>query len=264
MSASSIALPGVNQAAEGDRIDVGTNWLYRLAAVGALLAMTANLLDIVLGFGETDIMVNGTISAIEWFSLFQTDGFKGLYTLGILNIVYMLCMVPVYFGVFTAHPRHHAVAAGLALALFLLALAIYTSNSAALPMWVLSGRYAAATTDAQRALLAAAGEAVLARGEDFTPGAFPGLFLSGIAAITLSVVMLRGGIFGKINAWVGIVGFTFLSLFTVLATFVPALYFFAFYFVASLGGLLALTWFVLVARTFLRLGWTKPPSVPSA
>ncbi len=263
MSASSIALHGVNQATEADRINFETSWLYRLAGVAALLAMAANLLDIILGFGETGITVNGTMSAVEWYSLFQSDGCKGLYTLGILNIVYMLCMLPVYFAVLTTHLRQHAVAAGLALVVFLLALAIYTSTSAALPMWVLSGRYAAATTDAQRALFAAAGEAVLARGEDFTPGAFPGLFLSGIAAITLSVVMLRGGIFGRINAWVGIVGFTFLSLFTTVATFVPALYFFAFYFVATIGGLLALTWFVLVARTFLRLGWSRSPSIAS-
>jgi hypothetical protein len=228
--------------------------LYKLAGFAALLAMCANLLDVILGFGETDIIVYGTKSAIEWFSLFQANWFKGLYTLGILNIVYMLCMIPVYFAVLTAHRRKHFIVSAMAMVLFLIALAVYVSNSAAIPMFVLSGKYATATTDTQRALFAAAGETVLARGEDFTPGSFPGLIFSGIAAITISSVMLRGSIFGKANAWIGIIGFTFLSLFTVLATFIPALYFVAFYFFGMIGGLLALVWFVCIALTFFKLG----------
>lgn len=232
--------------------------LYKLAGYAALLAMSANLLDVILGFGDTDIIVSGSKSAIEWFSLFQAHWFKGLYTLGILNIIYMSCMIPVYFAVFTVHRRKYFVFSVMAMVLFFLALAIYVSNSAAIPMFVLSGKYAAATTDTQRALFAAAGESVLARGEDFTPGAFPGLIFGGIAAIIISFVMLRGSIFSKANSWIGIVGFTFLSLFTVLATFVPALYLFAFYVFGMFGGLLALAWFVLIALTFFKLGRTSP------
>jgi hypothetical protein len=220
--------------------------------------MSANLLDVILGFGETDIIVYGTKSAVEWFSLFRVNWFKGLYTLGILNIAYMLCMIPVYFAICAVHRRKHFIVSIMAMVLFLLAMAIYVSNSAAIPMFVLSGKFMAATTDTQRALFAAAGESVLARGEDFTPGSFPGLFFSGIAAITISFVMLRGGIFSKANAWIGIIGFSFLSLFTVLATFVPSLYLVAFYLFGMIGGLFALTWFVLVAMRLLKLGRTKP------
>jgi hypothetical protein len=66
--------------------------------------------------------------------------------------------------------------------------------------------------------------------------------------------MLRGGIFGKTTVWIGIIGFTFLSFFTICATFIPALYSIAFYGFASIGGLLALTWFALVARRLFQLG----------
>lgn len=231
--------------------------LYKLAGIASLLAMATNLLDVILGFGETDVIVNGSMSAVEWFSFFQVNWFKGLYTLGILNIVYMVCMIPVYFAMLIAHRHKHLIRSGMAMVIFLLALAIYVSNSAAIPMLVLSDRYAAANTETQRALFAAAGESILSRGEDFTPGSFLGSIFSGIAAITISFVMLGGGIFGKANSWVGIVGFTFLSLFTVLATFVPSLYFVAFYFFGMIGGLLALTWFVLVALRFFKLGRTE-------
>jgi hypothetical protein len=219
-----------------------------------MFAMSANLLDVILGFGETEVVIYGTKSATEWFSLFQANWFKGLYTLGILNIVYMSCMIPVYFAVLAAHHHKHFNVSAMAMVVFLLALAIYVSNNAAIPMFVLSVKYASAGGDAQRALFAAAGQAILARGEDFTPGSFIGLILSGIAAITISIVMLRGGIFGKANGWIGIIGFTFLSVFTILSTFIPSLYLVAFYVFGMIGGLFALTWFVLVARTFFRLG----------
>lgn len=232
--------------------------LYKLAGFFALLAMSANLLDVILGFGETDIIVYGTKTAAEWFLLFQDNWFKGLYTLGILNIVYMLCMIPVYFAIFTVHRCNHFIASIMAMVIFFLAVAIYVSNNAAIPMFVLSGKFIAATTDTQRALFVAAGESVLARGEDFTPGSFLGLFFSGIAAITISFVMLRGGIFSKANGWIGIIGFSFLTLFTALATFVPALYLVAFYLFGMIGGLLALTWFVLVSLRLLKLGHTNP------
>jgi hypothetical protein len=234
----------------------GSTWksIYRLGGLAALVALAANLLDVVLGFGDTDLVVYGTRTAVDWFALYQADWFKGLYMLGILNIVYMAAMAPVYFAVFTAHRRVNGGPAALALIVACMGMVIYISNNAAVPMLVLSDKYAAAATDVERAMFAAAGEAVLARGEDFTPGAFIGLLLGCIAAIAMSLVMLRGGIFGRATAWIGVIGFTFLSIFTIWATFVPVLYAIAFYVFGMIGGLLALAWFGLVARALLKLG----------
>lgn len=243
-----------NQVTDAESADFTWKNLYKVAGVAALVAMCANVLDVALGFGETDIIVFGTMTATEWFALYHESWFKGLYTLGFLNIIYMACMVPIYFALYAVHRSKNGVYAALAMIVFFIGMAIYISNSAAIPMFVLSGKYAAATTDAQRALLAAAGEAALACGEDFTPGSFIGLILTGIAAIMVSFVMLRGGTFGKATAWIGITGFTSLSVFTVLSTFVPALYYITFYVFGMIGGLLALAWFVLVALRFFQLG----------
>jgi hypothetical protein len=228
-------------------------WIYKLGAVAAITAMLANLVDVLLGFGGTEMVTYGTKSAIEWFAIYQDNWFRGVYALGILNIFYMVTMLPVYFALFGAHFEKHALAAVLTIIIFLTAMSMYISNNAAIPLLVLSGKYSLAATDLQRTILIAAGEAVLSHGEDFTAGAFIPLFLSGLAAIAISIIMLRGGIFGKVNAWIGLVGFTFLSLFTIIATFIPALYSFAFYFLGSIGGLLALSWFALVARRFFQL-----------
>lgn len=231
------------------------SWPYTLGAAAALTAMLVNVLDIVLGFGSSEMTTYGSKSAVDWFAIFQGSWFEGVYALGIFNLAYMLAMLPVYFALLWAHrDRRQGVQAALVLAVFLIAAAIYISENAAIPMLVLSEKFAAAQTETQKAAIAAAGEAILARGEDFTPGSFIGLFLSGSAALAISLVMLRGGAFGRCNAWIGISGFTFLSLFTIFATFVPALYTIAFYGFGSIGGILALTWFALTARTLLQLG----------
>jgi hypothetical protein len=230
------------------------NWLYTLGGVAALTAMFVNLSDIFLGFGSSEFVTYGSKSAVDWFATFQESSFEGLYALGIFNIAYMLAMLPVYFAIPWAHRRQQAVQSALVLVIFLLATAIYLSTNAAIPMLVLAEKYSLAQTEVQKTMFAAAGEAILARGEDFTPGAFLGFFLSSIAALAMSFVMLRGGIFGRWNVWIGILGFTFLLLFTIIATFVPSLYTFAFYFLGSLGGILALTWFALTARRLFQLG----------
>ena len=227
---------------------------YRFAGVTALIAVIANITDVVLGFGDSEVAAYGTKTAVEWFAIFQQSGFKGLYVLGILNIVYQTCLIPVYFALYEIHKRNSEFYPALAFILFLVGLVIYFSNSAAVPMFVLSGKYTAAGTDAQRIIIAAAGEAVLARGEDFTPGSFISLIFGGIAAIIISIVMLRGGIFSKVVSWIGIIGFSLLSIFIILSTFLPKLYFLAFYGFGMLGGLFVLAWFLLVAKKFFQLG----------
>jgi hypothetical protein len=232
-------------------------WIYKLGAVAALIAMGANILDILLGFGGTEMVTYGTKSAVEWFAVYQEGWFRGVYGLGILNIVYMVAMLPVYFALFGAHFERQALAAALTTILFVTAISIYVSNNAAIPMLVLSSKYSLAATDLQRNILEAAGEAALSRGEDFTAGSFIGIFLSGLAAFCISLIMLRGRVFGKVHAWIGIVGFAFLSLFTIVATFIPALYEVAFNFFASVGGILALSWFALTARRLFQLASSK-------
>ena len=66
----------------------------------------------------------------------------------------------------------------------------------------LSGQYAAATTDAKRILLLAAGHGVLAVG-GMGAGAY-GIPSCGVAGQVISVVMLRTSIFSRVALYVGI------------------------------------------------------------
>jgi hypothetical protein len=195
----------------------------------------------------------GARTVLDWFALFQANAYHGFRELGLLNVLNLVLGIPLFLTLYAAHRRVGGAYAALALVLFLFGGAIYVANNAAVPMYVLSGEYAAATTDVQRAALAAAGEAVLARGGDFTPGSLPGFILPSLGQILMSCVMLRGGVFGRATAWFGIVGFTLLLVFTVWTTLVAGALGAAML-IALPAGLLVMVWNVLVARMLLRLG----------
>lgn len=231
--------------------------LYKLAGMTALLAILVTLTDIGLTFLPAGAEPPGTMTAVDWFALFQDNWFMGLRNLGLLPNILILCLlIPVYLALYAVHQQVDKPYAVLAMMLALVGTAIYLSNNAAFPMLALSAKYSAATTEAQRTLIAAAGEAVLARGEDFTPGAFIGFLFAEAAIFVVSYVMLRGGIFSKATAYAGILGGLFLSIFTIWATFIPVLFEVAML-LAMIGGLASIVWYVLTARRLFQFGTGK-------
>ncbi len=227
--------------------------LYRLGGTTALFAILVALTDISFTFLPAGAEQPGTMTAIDWFHLFQSNWFFGLRNLGLLpNILTLILLIPLFLALYAVHRQVDGAYAALALILSLVGAAIYLSNNAAFPMWALSAKYAAATTEAQRTLIAAAGEAILARGEDFTPGTFIGFLLGEIAIVLISYVMLRGGIFSKATAYAGILGGLFLTVFTIWSTFIPV-FFEAAMILAMIGGLASIAWYVLTARRLFQL-----------
>lgn len=241
------------QAVGSDTAEPRWTGIYRIGAAAALIGVLLVLLDIVVGILLPGAEVEpGTRSATDWFALFQANAYHGFRELGLLNVLNMILGIPLFFALYAAHRRVNRAYATLALVLFLFGGAIYVANNAAVPMFVLSGEHAAATTDAQRAALAAAGEAILARGADFTPGSLVGFVLPPLGQIAMSFVMLRGGVFGRTTALAGIVGFSLLLVFTVWTTFAPEALGAAML-LALPAGLLVMAWNVLAARRLLRL-----------
>ncbi len=227
--------------------------LYRLGGTAALLAILVALTDIALTFLPAGAEQPGSMAAVGWFKLFQENWFFGLRNLGLLpNILTMILLLPVFLALFAAHRHGNRTYAALAVILSVVGAAIYLANNAAFPMLTLSAKYAAATTEAQRTLIAAAGEAILARGEDFTPGAFTGILLGEVAILTMSFAMLRGGIFSKATGYAGILSGTLLTVFTVWSTFIPVFYEAAML-LAMVGGLASIVWYALTAHRLFQL-----------
>ena len=219
-------------------------------SICAALALIANIADVALGFGAPEIVPPGTRSAVEWFALFDRSRFRALYELGILNLCYWPLMIPLFLGIRSALDESARTIAAIATIASGLGLSVYLSGNAALPMAVLAEKFASAGTAEAQAAIRAAGETVLARGEDFTLGSLPGIVISGAGSILIAVAMLRGRAFGTATGIIGLIGFSFLMLFSVLSVLAPGAYLVVFYLFGMCGGLLALTWF---ARTSIRL-----------
>ncbi len=234
--------------------DCSTSWraLDRIGAAAALLAAGFTLLDVVIAnLAGSAIPEPGKGTVYAWFQLFQSHAFLGLYGLGLLNLIYTSLTIPLFLALFGAHRQISPAAAGLALLLFAIGTAMYLAHNAALPMLHISQQYAAAP-EAEKALLAAAGQTLLARGEDFAPGAFLGFAFIETANLLMALVMLRGGVFSRLNGWLGLAGFACLAVFTLWATFIPRAYTAALI-LGMVGGLLSLAWFVLTARRLFQL-----------
>jgi hypothetical protein len=121
-----------------------------------------------------------------------------------------------------------------------------------LTIFSLSDQYATATTDAQRSMLLAAGQATLAihynAGYEGT-GLYLSFFCVTVAGLISSAVMLRSRIFSKVTAYVGLLANGFgLGYYLVLA-FAPAMIALP----LSISAIFLLTWYVLIGRQL----WTN-------
>lgn len=233
--------------------DLSWRNLIIAGGVAALIPVVTSVLDIILSFMPIGAAPEpGKGSVLEWFALLQSSWFMGLRGLGLWNIITLSLTVPLYLALYGVFRRLHRAYAALAVVVFCIGASIYIANNPALAMLGLSRQYAEAITQAQKSMLEAVGQGLLARAEDFTPGAFLGFLIPEIAGLMMAILMLRGEVFSRLTAWFGMVGFGLLLIFTVWATFIPAAYDVALM-VAALGGLASIAWYVLVARRLFQL-----------
>jgi hypothetical protein len=115
-------------------------------------------------------------------------------------------------------------------------------------MLSLSGQYASATTDAQRSLLIAAGQAMLAEGQSRA-----GIALVEFACLVISLVMLRGKVFSKATAYAGILGNVLLMVVEIILTLMRTVPDWGMA-IAVGAGLSMMTWYFLTGRRLLQLG----------
>lgn len=250
MSAKTLSMNLSQSAAE--RKSGGPDWtgMYRAGAAAALLVVLAGLLDTFIVFLPGTGFTPGERAVVDWFAAYRETPFLALRDMGILNILTTSCTVLVFFALYGAHRRVQPVQAALALILLCVGATIYIANNMALPMLSLSGQYAAATSESQKALLVSAGQTLLAR-EDVGPGAFLGFFIPEIAGVLMSLVMLRGRIFSRWAGWAGLLGEILLITFNIIAAFMPGMFGLSMVF-AMTGGSLSMAWLAITAVGLLR------------
>jgi hypothetical protein len=198
----------MNQAASAETSDSGWKRLYRVGGVAALMAAVIFRRN----FGAEIALFSaqqppGTV--LDWFALLQNNRLLGLLCLNLFDLVnyalLALMFLALYVALRPANKRHMAIAATLGL----VGITVYLASNTAFSMLSLSDQYAAATTEAQRTQLLAAGQAMLALNRFSSPGAQPGsggyvsLLLIAAAGLMSSLVMLRSDVFNRATAYVG-------------------------------------------------------------
>ena len=133
------------------------SWLYRIGGAAALFGVVVIpiqlLVFVVWGQPET---------ALGWFTLFQDNELAGLLAFESLFVVNAVIGIATTLALYVVLRRVNESLMTIALALGFLEAVAFIVARPALDMLYLSNQYAAATTDAQRAALLAAGEAMLA------------------------------------------------------------------------------------------------------
>jgi hypothetical protein len=224
--------------------------LYRVAATMALLIVLAGLADTVTSLG-VEAHDNRTIAITDWFSLFQSDRFAAFSRLGLFNIITLSLGIPIYLAFNQVFRERHRSLTAFASILFFIGTAVYLASNTVFSLFALSQQYATASA-AQKPMLEAAGQALLAQGADLTPGTFLGLFFTQVAGMFITSVLLWDGVFGKWTGGIGLAGFALMSVFFVLTAFVRGRYRSAIM-ISAPGGMLLMAVQLMLAYRFLQI-----------
>jgi len=213
--------------------------LYRVGGAAALIMAVFIPIQIIIFIAWPP-----PSTVIGWFTLFQNNRLLGLLDMDLLLIVDQVLVALVLLALYIVLRRTSQSFMAIALTAGLVGIAAYFTSTAAFEMLSLSDQYAAATTEAERSMFLAAGQAMLAiwQGTAFDVG----YILEGVALLIIAVVMLRGTLFSKRTAYVGIL-LGAMSLIPPTAGTIGLLF--------ALGSLVPLEiWDILIARRLFQLG----------
>ena len=241
--------PENNQSMNGsstETLDADWKGIYRIGGVAALMQFVCTLIIIII----TSTLGLKPTSAHEYFTLLQSDRIVGLLRDDFLSLIIISLYLVTFFALYGAIRRVNGVYAAFATVLTFAAVMCCFASHSGFSMVHLSDQYAAASADAQRSQLLAAGEAIIASDMwNSTAGFMAGILLQG-AGVLISVVMLRSKIFSKVTAYAGILANGFDLAQHLIHPFVPS--------IASIllmiAGPFYLLWFPFLGRDLFKLG----------
>jgi len=221
--------------------------LYRLGGVAALIVAFLTVIEVIF---FTLYPQPSTVRG--WFELFQGSPIIGLLDFWGLEVPMYAMYAMVFLALYVVLRKVNKSGMAIALTLALLGIAIFFATTNPFSMLSLSRQFAAATSDADRSALLAAGEALLANTNQRVIGGFNmGLLLVSIAGLIVSSVMRRATSFRKLTAYVGILAFG-LSLADYLRQAITSSVIIALLLILP-GAFLLVIWFVLVGRRLSQL-----------
>jgi fumarate reductase subunit D len=247
----------MNQVTSAETIDFTLKGLYRIGGAAALVCALMYLITLGV-YIPANLASPPPETVLEWFAVFQNSPVTGLFFLGLADIVIMILWGPMSLALYAALKESNKTWPLIATPFVFVGMAVFLATNTAFSMLSLSQEYAAATTEAEKSILLAAGQAILAVSRG-TGSLYTGMPLVWLAGLIFSAVMLRSKAFSNATAWVGILGFGLLIAgmpfgghYTATGTPTP---------VQSVmvavqyigGGLLSLAWYILVGLRLLKI-----------
>lgn len=213
-------------------------WLYQVSGTAA--ALTAVIIPIQIA---AYVIYPPPTTTRGFFLLFQENALLGLVALDLLLIIDIVLLALILLALFVALRRVNPSVIAIGTTLGFVAIAVYFPSNPAVEMLNLSREYATASSDAQRQIYLAAGEALLAT---FEGTAFHVYYILGsISILLVSAVMLQSERFSNVTAYAGILGNM-----VALGFYVPRIGL-----ILSVVSVVMLwVWYVLVARTLFQPG----------
>lgn len=226
--------------------------VFLIGAIASFVCVFITSFDIVFGSITSSNIESLPQTAIERFYEFKDNWFIGLYHLDFINIINSMIMLFVYVAICIAHKNRNFIYFGISFLVAFFGTLIFVSNNTALGMLELSNKYFNTTLATQKDYYIAAGEALLINGIHGSLGVFLGFLISSIGSLLISILILKGKIFGKFTSWFGIIGNGCLLIYVVLIALIPQLESIA-VLIAAPGGILALIWIVLTGLKLYKL-----------
>ena len=225
-------------------VDPDGKWLYRVGGISAFVLVIGYLLTFPVYAWVGDAPPNGVEAQLIYFAEHAT----GWWAILGLMVFTDLLFVPIFFALYLALKgvnRNVMLLAIACIGLFV-ALDLAVTWPAYSALITSGGNYAAATTDAQRAIFVAAAGYPSAMLDSPLSGTYAILFPA-LGALLTGLVMLRG-IFSKATAYLalaaGITGIVFMGSYVADALYV----------VRIINALLATVWYFFVGYRLYRLG----------
>ena len=218
----------------------GWTSLYKLGGTSALLLVVIVIIQLIV-FTIAPPPLDGT--AIDWFILFQKNPLIGLIDFEFLMIIYVILCIPMALALYTLLRQFNPSWTAIYLVLSLLGVMCFIAARPVFEMLYLSNGYAAAETEAQRAMFLAAGEAKVATFHG--TGFYINYILGSLTGLIISLVMLKTNIFSKATAYVRIA-----SSICDFGLFVPTIGMF----IAIFSMLFLVIWNIMIARRLFQLG----------
>ncbi|HVN19379.1 MAG TPA: DUF4386 family protein, partial [Dongiaceae bacterium] len=198
-------------------------------------------------------------TAQECFAMIQKNVVVAILRLDILTVLVMPVFCVMYAGFYAALRRECWFLALVSCASAMIGVGLILANASVTSLLYLADQYAAASSEARRMLLLAAGEAVISNDMWHGSAAKMGGLLLQSAGVLISIAMLRSTVFSKLIGYSGLVAHGLDLAHILLGFFWPKVAVLA----MGVAGPLYLLWFPLVAKKLRELSRAQIPEIES-